>query len=303
MPQVQKLNAIIQLIRLPNLIFIGLTQCLTYFFIIQKQVTPQQASMPWQHYVWLIFSTVLIAAAGYIINDYFDIGIDAINKPERVTIETIFKRRTIIIWHIMLNLVAILITGYLALHYFKLRFISVQLISIFLLVIYSTTFKRKLIIGNFTIACLTALTLISMAIYEPKFDLLNTDITAMKLFWLYTLFAFIITFIREIIKDTEDIKGDTLLQCKTIPLVWGINVAKQIVYTFIGILLIVELYTFYCFFQVNNKLILILFLGTFLPMVLLIPKLKNANSSAHFHQLSQYIKWITLIGILSIIFL
>jgi 4-hydroxybenzoate polyprenyltransferase len=296
----RKLKAIIQLIRLPNLVFIALTQYLTFFFIIQPSLHNKATTIPLFYVHFLILSTLLIAAAGYIINDYFDIRIDSINKPERVTIEKIFKRRTIITWHILLNFIALFITSYLALHFILLRVVGLQIIIILLLVVYSTTFKRKLISGNFLISILTSLTLICMALYEPKFILFNLDSTSMKLFWLYVLFAFIITFIREIIKDAEDIKGDLMQNCKTIPLVFGVNGAKRVVYFLIAFLLLTELITFY--YLRNMAIIAILGIGTCLPLLVLIPQLMSANTSIQFKQISTYLKLITLIGILSIIF-
>ncbi|MBK7041315.1 MAG: hypothetical protein IPH46_12825 [Bacteroidetes bacterium] len=86
---------------------------------------------------------------------------------------------------------------------------------------YSTTFKRKLIVGNFSIAILTSLTLVTIAMYEPQFELFNIHFQHTKLLWVYIFFSFIITFIREIVKDIEDVKGDTAQHCETIPLVWG----------------------------------------------------------------------------------
>jgi|688.fasta_scaffold15482_8 4-hydroxybenzoate polyprenyltransferase len=296
----QTAKAILQLIRFPNLIFIGLTQWLCYDCIIRPALMAK-ASMPWQHVTLLIVSTILIAAAGYIINDYFDIKIDEINKPEKVIIEKIFKRRTIITWHILLNVIAMAIAGYLALKYVLLRVVILQLLIIISLIIYSTTLKRKLISGNLLISLLTTFTLICMALYEPKFKLFTLDDIYKYLFWLYCVFAFMITFIREVIKDAEDLKGDMMLQCKTIPLVWGIDGSKKIVYGLIFILLSIESFLF--FYLENKTWIYILAFGTFLPIISLIPFLIKANTSKHFNQISAALKIITLLGILSMLFL
>lgn len=297
----KKIKAIFTIIRLPNLVFIFLTQLLTYYFIILPTIESTTLSM--FQFLAFAFSTILIATAGYIINDYFDIGIDAINKPEKVTIEKIFKRRSIIIWHIVLNIVAILIVAYLTFYYIKLRFVALQLFSILLLLIYSTTFKRKLIIGNVSIAILTAMTLITTAIYEPNFEMLNPNQEHAKLFWIYILFAFLITLIREIVKDIEDIKGDVAQQCKTIPLVWGITTAKKIIY---GLLLTLFIFLFtvgFYFFKSNPILVSYFFIVVFIPMCIVAKKMMEAQTSIDFHRISSYVKWITLLGILSMILL
>jgi 4-hydroxybenzoate polyprenyltransferase len=299
----RNIKAFSVLVRLPNLIFIFLTQLLIWYALIRPLAIEQQLVNPVLHLrvlLLLILSTVLIAAAGYMINDYFDIGIDAINKPERVTIEKIFKRRTIIVWHIILNVIALLMVTYIALNDLQLRYIALQLISIFLLVVYSTTFKRKLIVGNFVISLLTALSLFTIAAYEPAFPIFNLGSYPVALFWIYVLFAFLITFSREIIKDIEDIKGDDAQHCKTIPLVWGIQAAKNVVYVLIALLLMLLLVV--CFFQSRGNMFLIASIITImLSLLLVVYKIHQATNTIHFHTISTYLKWITLAGILSLL--
>lgn len=294
-----KLKAIVTLIRLPNLLFILLTQILVHTCII----LPVIASPTLNTTFWSLFaiSTVLIATAGYIINDYFDIGIDAVNKPNKVTIEKVFKRRSIILWHIILNLVALILCGYIAFHFIKLRFVGLQLFSVFLLLFYSTTFKRKLIIGNVSIAILTSFTLITTTLYEPKFQVWNYNQPRAKLLWVYIIFAFIITLIREIIKDIEDIKGDSVLDCSTIPLVWGIDKAKQIVYGLHMVMFLFLAIVGVYFFDDNKILMSYLFLTVFIPLIWSLKKTRDAKTSLDFHNLSSAVKWITLMGILSML--
>lgn len=299
----QKLKAILTLIRFPNLVFIFLTQFLAYIFIIRPAISIYSTppTLNFQLATLLYFSTVLIAAAGYIINDYFDMGIDMVNKPQKITIEKDFSRRRIIIWHIVLNILGLMIAGFIAYHFAKLRFVSVQILCIFLLLVYSTTFKRKLISGNLIIAVLTSLTLYTTALYEPQFHLYDLNNFHSVSLWIYILFAFCITFIREIIKDIEDVKGDMVQQCETIPLVFGIDTAKKIVYSIIFILIgIVALSSIYL---LHDKILLIsiLIFCIALPLLVVIYFIQKANTSKQFHKISTYIKIITLIGILSMV--
>jgi 4-hydroxybenzoate polyprenyltransferase len=297
----QKLKAILTLIRFPNLVFIFLTQIIAYYFIICPAVAKSSAlpTLNFQSSTLLFISTVLIAAAGYIINDYFDMGIDMVNKPHKMTIEKYFSRRRIIIWHILLNILGLLIAGYIAFHFAKLRYLSVQIICILLLLVYSTTFKRKLFSGNLMIAILTSLTLYTTALYEPKFhlyDLKNTDSVSL---WIYLLFSFCITLMREIIKDIEDIKGDLVQNCKTIPLVFGINRAKKIIYLIAFILTSIIILSSIYLLHTNIILIISLLIGIVFPLLITLFLLWKANTSKQFHQISTYIKIITFIGILS----
>ncbi len=296
-----RLKAILTIIRFPNLVFIMLTQFLCYYFIVREGV--HTASFSTLSLILFVTATTLIAAAGYIINDYFDMGTDHINRPERVTIERTFKRRHVIAAHIGLNCIALLISAYIAIRHVQLRFISWQILSIFLLIVYSTTFKRKLLIGNIIIGILTSLTLFTVAVYEPTFDLWTPSQHRAKLLWVYIIFAFLITLIREIIKDTEDIKGDAAEGCQTLPLVWGIDKAKQIVWGLCTVLILFLIGVSITFWKSNIALSLYMILLVGVPLILVMKMLKSAATSQDFRRLSSYSKWITLLGITSMLLL
>src|ERR1700722_8091093 len=110
-------GAFFRLIRWPNLLFIALTQFLFYYFIL----LPRFHHLKFEYYANILkpfyfyllsLSSVLIAAAGYIINDYFDLNIDRVNKPERLVVDKLIKRRWAIIWHWALSGVGVLIGFY-----------------------------------------------------------------------------------------------------------------------------------------------------------------------------------------------
>lgn len=54
----------------------------------------------------MMLASVFIAAAGYAINDYFDVNIDQVNKPTKVVVSNIIKRRWVIFWHFFLACLA-----------------------------------------------------------------------------------------------------------------------------------------------------------------------------------------------------
>ena len=296
----QQWRALSILIRLPNLVFIFLTQVLAYYFVLQgKRVGPYSLA-PLDFYC-LGLSTVFIATAGYIINDYFDIAIDTINKPDRVTIERYFKRRSIIVAHIVLNVVGFLLAAYVAWHLQALRLTSIQGISILLLLVYSTTFKRKLIIGNLIIAVLAAVSLLTISLYMPEAGHEEVMTYGRKMFWVYVIFSFIITLCREIIKDIEDIKGDGARNCRTIPLVWGIHRAKQLVYSLLLLLIGVMVFVMSIMPAMPVLLSISWILLIILPLLITIYFLQKATHAKHFHRVSTYIKWITFAGIISML--
>ena len=202
------------------------------------------ASEPFDFFL-LVFSTVLIAAAGNIINDYFDVKADKINKPEKVIIGKYVKPRWAIVSHWILNFIAFSIACYLSWRYRTFWYVFVHLFSINALWFYSMHLKRRFFIGNFTIAVLTALVPLLCGFHflhftVPYHESSTFHIIASKESWLssinlkifFTLFfAFFaggLNLIRELIKDIQDIEGDLALKAKTIPIVIGAQKSRYI---------------------------------------------------------------------------
>ena len=144
-------SAFFRMVRWPNLVFIALTQVLFYFCIYM----PLYGQAQTKKLILLVIASVLIAAAGYIINDYFDLNIDRVNKPSKNVIDTVIHRRSAIIWHLALSVAGVLLTALaVGLRYWYL--VLANLVCVALLWFYSTSFKRQLLIGNVVISLLTA---------------------------------------------------------------------------------------------------------------------------------------------------
>lgn len=292
----QRWQAIGTVIRWPNLLFIGITQGLSWFCLV-KPILSSEAVFPFHQGV-LILATLLIAAAGYMINDYFDWQIDTINKPERVVIGRLLSRRNIILWHITLNALAICLVYFAFRNYGSARLLLWQVSSILLLWFYSTTYKRRFLIGNLLVACMTTLTVAIPALFEPEWSVLPN---ALKGRWMaYCVFAFLVTLIREIVKDIEDIKGDSSQACRTVPLVWGVNKARFLVDGLWGLMIIGLLAMMY-WSQTGTVLENAAFGLLLLFVPYLIIRLHRAKTTVQFAQVSNEIKVYTLLGILSML--
>jgi 4-hydroxybenzoate polyprenyltransferase len=270
------LRALVRITRLWNLLIIGLAQyCTAGFLISYSSIFDSQLLM-------LALSTMIIAAGGYSINDYYDVKIDLINKPERVVVGNTLSRRSVLLLHSLLSM-----TGF-ALNW-KLGVIN--FFSAFLLWLYSNALKRLPLIGNFLVALLTGLSILVVNIlFLPMLPIV----------WVYALFAFFMTLIREIIKDMEDLKGDGTFGCRTLPIVWGIRPTKIFVY---GLLLF-----FFGFVVTIHEIVtpmpVYFFIGfLFIPTGGLIIWLIRADTRKDFYRLSQFCKIIMLAGILSMAFL
>jgi 4-hydroxybenzoate polyprenyltransferase len=234
----------------------------------------------------LVTSTVLIAAAGYIINDYYDVKIDLINKPDRVVIGKGITRRYAIFFHTALSLTGVGI-GFLL----NWRIGIINFGCAFLLWLYSNELKRRPFIGNFTVGLLTGMSVLIVDFIRPP----NHQLVVV-----YALFAFFITLVREIIKDIEDLKGDDTFGCKTLPIVWGIRRTKFFIY----ILLIFFTGFVFTLDASMTPMPLMFFAWTlFLPLIILTGWLVRADTVRDFYQLSQFCKIIMLAGIASMAFL
>jgi 4-hydroxybenzoate polyprenyltransferase len=258
----------------------------------------------------LIIASILIAAAGYMINDYFDLDIDQVNKPDRVVVNTIINRRWVIFWHMSLSMVGIYITIYaLPFHDFW-HLVLANMFSVIFLWVYSTSLKKQLLIGNILISLLTAWVIGVLYFSKYPLDALNTisqpnsqNVRFFRLTILYSSFAFVISLIREVIKDLEDLEGDRKYGCKTMPIIWGLNVSKTFVAVWmivlIGALVLLQLYVIQMgwWWSIGYCLLMII-----TPLLFAFKKLFKAKTAEDFHQLSNIIKFVMFTGIVSMIF-
>jgi 4-hydroxybenzoate polyprenyltransferase len=305
------IGAFFRLIRWPNLIFIVLTQVLFRYIIlpfVYLEAHPgyEGIKLSEKLFYLLVFASVCIAAAGYIINDYFDENIDQVNKLDKVIVGKFIKRRSAILLHAVLSLVGLLLSLYIG---YRLRNPLIpffNFIAIVLLVVYSSTFKKKLLIGNVIISLLTAWTILVLTLAEYRFRISPNDIVwhrLLKVTFIYAGFAFIISLIREVIKDMEDMEGDLRYGCKTMPIVWGIPVAKVFVAVWIIVLTLMLIAIQVYVVQLGWWLsALYSFAFIILPLIWVLKKLYQVTAAADFHRLSSVIKLIMLAGILSMIF-
>jgi 4-hydroxybenzoate polyprenyltransferase len=268
----------VKLIRIQNLIIIILSQYLAALYLLEG------IHLSNIRLFLLSLSTVIIAAAGYIINDYYDVKIDYVNKPQRVVVGKVLKRRVVLFWHTFMNFTAIAIAFYLS---WKLA--AVFFGSAFLLWLYSNQLKRLPFVGNFTVALLTGLSLTIIGLYFHQKEVLIN---------IYALFAFAISLIREIIKDMEDWKGDADFGCKTLPIVFGIRKTKLIIYVLIALF---GFLIFYLTQFLNNDILYYYFSGLALFIIYFVYRLQQADKIKDFHFLSNFCKLIMLSGIISML--
>jgi 4-hydroxybenzoate polyprenyltransferase len=306
-------GAFFRLIRFPNLIFIALTQSLFYYCIIVPTYDTVGKTDPLrlEGLLYIITASIFIAAAGYIINDYFDLNIDRVNKPGKLVVDNFIKRRWAILWHLGFSLIGIILSAVVSYRLSNPLPAIFNLITVFLLWFYSTSFKKQVLVGNIIISLLTGWVVLVLYVAVNPVDLRPVDSVSFRVLSrvykfavLYGGFAFIISLVREVIKDMEDIQGDARYNCRTMPIVWGLPASKMFVAVWLIVLLcslvILQVYAL----QLSwwwSALYSVIFIIT--PLVIILKKLFPASESSHFHELSTLVKVVMLTGIISMVFI
>ena len=311
----KQLRSIFKLIRFPNLVIIAATQYAMRYLLMEPLLPSETFSLQFGdlQFFLLVLSTIFIAAAGYIINDYFDTQADLINKPDRVVVGVRISRRVAMILHALLNIIGIGLGVYLA-FYIKLPSLSfVFIIATGLLWFYSTSYKRQFLVGNLSVAFLTGLVPLMVVLFE--IPLLNREYGQEMLrneasfnyimAWVggFSFFAFLTTLIREVIKDAEDFEGDMAYGMKTVPIVLGTLWTKIAVLVLVALTVFMLLFLLvkYIMFSVEPvDYISMAYFGLFLiiPLVSLMIQIILAQNKRGYHRASSLIKLVMLTGIL-----
>ena len=269
-------------IRIPHLFGILVVQFLTASYLIK---VPNEVVLSWE-FILLTASITMLAAAGYLINDYYDQKIDLINRPDRVIVGIHLRRRRALAAHMGSSILAIMIGLWID------QWLGIfNFFASFMLWLHSNYFRRVLLLGNIMVALMHVMIILVVATY---FQVYNTYLLA------YSLFAFVAIFIREVVKDLRGVKGDATHGAETISVTWGIRTAKKLIYLSIFCGIIFMIYFLEGALPTNSGfyfLALLPFLGWF------IYRIQSADTQSHYRTLKKSIDWIILSGILSIFLL
>jgi len=294
----------LKLIRYQNLLIIALVQAVFHFGFL-KQQKGLIVALNSVEFILLIIATVCIAAAGYIINNIADQETDAISKPEKVIVGKHISEKTAYNYYITFNIVGVMLGFFIANVVFKESFAAIFIVVAFILYLYATQFKQSLLAGNFLVSFLVAFSILLVGV----FDLYPVIIDETRqflgvLFQIiidYAVFAFLLTFIREVVKDIEDYDGDLKTGMNTLPIYLGKEKTQKVVFGLSFIPLISLLYYLNANFT-NLEYVLYYTLALVVaPMLYFIIKLWQAKTQKDFNHLSTVLKFIMITGILSIV--
>jgi len=304
----------LSIIRWPNLLMVPLTMYLMRYCIVQPMLDYQfsiqlgsqlRLQLSDGYFFVLVMINVLLGAAGYVINDYYDRRIDTLNHPESVIVGKSIPQRHAIIYHWALNAAAIVLAVIFAWHLklFSIVLLYMMIAGIFWL--YSTTYKRQLLVGNLVVAIVTATIPLQVGLFEYLtltreygYEMLLNSLTFMPImYWMvgFAFFAFLTNLIREIVKDMEDVEGDCYCGCDTLPIHFGMRISKIVVVS-LFLLMIACLLAVYQLF-LHDFLTLI-----YIAALLIVPACVaafmtiRASEVKHYKRISTLIKIVMVLG-------
>lgn len=311
----------LRLIRLPNLLIVALTQYLLQYIILVPELSRlgQPPVLPRFEFSLLVFSTVLIAASGYIINDIEDVEIDRINKPEHKRIVgRVYPLSMSWLFYWTLVILGFGISLYLALFINDFVQLAIYPVAVLLLWAYSRWFKRQFLIGNLVVAAFCgfvawvvfyaqSLSVLNIRTYSfttflnfTENSLLEQSDTVRMAFMGYAVLAFASTLFREIVKDLEDAQGDAAMNCRTLPVVLGVSQGRNIAFLVGSFFLLLVLF-FSWILRGSFLKILILNITISLPILYVLFLLWRAQEKKDFARVSKLAKLIMLSGLIFIL--
>jgi 4-hydroxybenzoate polyprenyltransferase len=315
----EKLKDLMTLVRLPNLLVVALTMMLIRYAVIRPLLGAMEVTIAgnplvstvmafrlgWFDFLILVISTCLITAAGYVINDYFDIRADLINRGTIIVGNTI-TRRMAMLYHNVFNILGVIGGTYVSA---RIGYIWLGIFFILisgLLYFYSATYKRQFLIGNIIVALLVAMVPMTVVVYDAApvyvyYSQAAIDFPGVAiLFWWvggFALFAFLTTLVREIIKDMEDCEGDRETGRKTLPVISGLTVCRSVVVVLLGATITL---LYLVWFKHLRDTITLVYISLLLavPMTFVIIRVLGSREKKHLHFASLLMKFIMLAGIL-----
>lgn len=308
----QTLTAFFKLIRIANLFMIGLSLYLFYYLILIPVHADklQTTLLPLTNFEFALFvlSVILIAAAGNVINDYYDYQLDSEYKPERPLPTGIFSLDAAMYIHAVLAFAGIGLGFYLGWNNGNYKIVYVYIICVILLYVYSAYLKKIALVGNLVVSALAGFIFLLLLLFEANF--LNTihfeaaafafSILTWQVYF-YGGFAFLTNLLREIVKDLEDREGDEAYNINTLAVAYGHGVAKAVALLVFVVLLAAVGYVSYTFYLSGAvKHMAYLVAAVALPLLGVGALIAKANTKAEYNRASLLVKVVMLLGMLSI---
>jgi len=291
-------NSLFEIIRWKNLLIIASIQLLFRFYLFPLFYI--ESTLNLYEFIAVLFATIMIAIGGYIINDVYDVEIDVINKPNKVWISNIITLKKAKRVYLFISLIGLLVGAFVSFSIEKPLYFSFFLVPFLALFLYARTFKKVLLIGNILVSSLVAFSLLLIPLLEKFINSETNFYKLERIVWMLFFFAFIINFIREIVKDAEDQIGDKAFGVNSFPIKYGKEVTHTLLKLLVGVLLGAILAVSYTYYNEQTFFVIYLGLGVLPALLLFLKQLLKVKTTDDYSKLSTLLKLIMLVGIVAI---
>jgi geranylgeranylglycerol-phosphate geranylgeranyltransferase len=257
---------------------------ITFASVIVAAFICSVGEMPWFSVLLASFAAMFTLAAGNIMNDFLDVEIDKVNRPNRPLASGKISKSSAIFLYILLIAVSLILSWFI-----NLNASIIVLITTILLFLYSKYLKRIPLVGNILVGFLTGLVFIfgGIAVNNPEAAIIPA------------LFAFLINLIREIVKDMEDVEGDEKTGIKTFPIRFGFNNSKLLILLLTLILILYTLYPFLIqLYKIEYFIIVMIVVNPLL--IYCLKKLFDETSTQSLNKISNLLKLDMVFGLIAI---
>ncbi len=280
-----KFFSLFSVVRGYNILIIGLAQYLTSIYILAPDLPLRQVIFD-PNLLCLVLSSAAAIAGGYIINNFYDSEKDLINRPNKTMLDRIVSQQTKLSGYFILNLISVVFASYVS-----FRAVAFFSIYIFMIWFYSHKLKKYPFVGNLVAAILAVIPFFAVFIYYRNFN---------EVIFVHATFLFLLISMRELTKDLENITGDLAQNYRTIPVVYGAKVSKQML-TALSIATLVPVALLLTRYEMGYMYIY--FLGSILALIVFNMILWKSSRKLHYIILHTILKLIIVVGVFSIVLL
>ncbi|MBO6605760.1 geranylgeranylglycerol-phosphate geranylgeranyltransferase [Psychroserpens sp.] len=278
-----KFFSMFSVVRGYNILIVVIAQYLTSIYILAYD-KPLKSVVFDLNLLMLVLASAATIAGGYIINNFYDSEKDRINRPNKSKLDRLVSQNTKLSFYFVLNFSAAIMASYVSFN--AVIFFSAYIFGIWF---YSHKLKKLPFIGNLTSAVLTILPFFAIFLYYKNFE---------QVIFVHAIFLFLMISMRELVKDLENMKGDLLMDYKTIPVVYG-EKASKLMLTILIAMTSVPVYLLLTQFNVGHMYIFF-YLSVILLLAFLL-LLWKSSTKTHYLILHNILKFIIVAGVFCIV--
>ena len=292
----------LKLIRIGNLLFIAITMFLIKYGLFHPFKVA--ISLNLLGFSLLVLAVVFTAASGYVINDIYDVQADRINCPDRPLANNSISEKSAYRLFFIFSILGVGLGFYLSNMIGKPAFSAFFILGSAVLYLYNSQFKDYLLVGNILISLIVGLIPIGVGLYDllPAITPQNqqTQTVIFSILIDYSIFAFLVNLLREMVKDQEDLDGDYNAGYKTLPIELGKERTNKILFVIALLPLAFLLYYIYTYLFENTIAVLYALFLLVAPLLFFLVNIWTAKKKRKYARLSLLLKGVLFFGLISI---